>query len=219
MVARLLKDQSPAHVRVVEQSREAFALLGLWDKTDTVIIIDAVASGSQPGTVHLYHLLMDALGSPVVATSGNIADKPMCIDEAEALTRLHGIAEVFLVRNRPIARSVDDSVERVIMGRDMVVRGGRGYAPCSFPLITPSLPSLALGTHLKTTIHLPGGETAIREPRRTALGLLHEVFGEEAFALTALPALQAFSAVEQTNVHTMRPVTKPVTERMSAVER
>ena len=48
---------------------------------------------------------------------------------------------------------------------------------------------------------------------------LARVFGEEAFALTALPALQAFSAVEQTNVHTMRPVTKPVTERMSAVER
>jgi hydrogenase maturation protease len=56
MVVRLLKEQSPAHIRVVEQSRQSFALLELWDKTDTVIIIDAVVSGSQPGTVHRFNV-------------------------------------------------------------------------------------------------------------------------------------------------------------------
>ena len=112
----------------------------------------------------LHHLLMAALGSPVVATSGNIADEPMCIDEAEALTRLHDIAEVFLVHNRPIARSVDDSVVRVIMGREMVVRGGRGYAPCSIHLITPSPSTLALGAHLKTTIAVSIGTDVLIEP-------------------------------------------------------
>jgi hydrogenase maturation protease len=54
MVAPLLKDQAAAPVRVVEQSRETFILIGLWDKTDTVIIIDVVVSGAQLGTIHRF---------------------------------------------------------------------------------------------------------------------------------------------------------------------
>ena len=77
----------------------------------------------------LHHLLMRELGFPVVATSGNISDEPMCIDEHEALKRLHGVADFFLVHDRPIVRHVDDSVVRVMMGRELVLRRARGYAP------------------------------------------------------------------------------------------
>jgi hydrogenase maturation protein HypF len=122
----------------------------------------------------LHHLLMAELGCPVVATSGNLSDEPICIDEGEALQRLAAIADLFLIHNRPIARPVDDSIVRVLGGRAMVLRRARGYAP--FPLSPfkdrflanqqekssprpPSLDSnkppleiLAVGGHLKNTI-------------------------------------------------------------------
>jgi hydrogenase maturation protein HypF len=77
----------------------------------------------------LHHLLMAELGCPVVATSGNLSDEPICTDEREALERLAGIADLFLVHNRPIVRHVDDSIVRVMMGRELVLRRARGYAP------------------------------------------------------------------------------------------
>lgn len=83
----------------------------------------------------LHHLLMAELGDPVVATSGNLADEPICTDEAEAIARLGNIADLFLVHNRPIARPVDDSVVRVVSDRLQVIRRARGYAP--LPVFLP----------------------------------------------------------------------------------
>src|SRR5262249_50547155 len=62
----------------------------------------------------LHHLLMQELSFPIVATSGNISDEPICIDEWEALERLEGVADLFLVHNRPIVRHVDDSIVQVV---------------------------------------------------------------------------------------------------------
>jgi hydrogenase maturation protein HypF len=77
----------------------------------------------------LHHLLLAELGFPVIATSGNLSDEPICTDEHEALERLGGIADVFLVHNRPIVRHVDDSIVRVMLDRELVLRRARGYAP------------------------------------------------------------------------------------------
>ena len=121
----------------------------------------------------LHHLLLKELGFPVVATSGNLSEEPICTDEREALTRLKGIADLFLVHNRPIARPCDDSVVRVIDGRAVVLRRARGYAPLpvslpeSWPV--PARPSsgsgsssssearLAVGGHLKNAVALAIG--------------------------------------------------------------
>ena len=72
---------------------------------------------------------MAELRGAVVATSGNRSDEPICTDEGEALVRLAGIADWFLVHNRPIAQHVDDSIVRVLLGRAQVLRRARGYAP------------------------------------------------------------------------------------------
>ena len=77
----------------------------------------------------LHHLLMRELNFPIVATSGNLSDEPICIDEAEALKRLRGIADYFLVHNRPIVRHVDDSIVRTMHGRELMLRRARGFAP------------------------------------------------------------------------------------------
>ena len=100
----------------------------------------------------LHHILMRQLGLPVVATSGNIKDEPICIDENEALHRLAGVAELFLIHNRPIVRHVDDSIVRVILGSEMVIRRARGYAPLPVASAKSSKTIIALGGHLKNTI-------------------------------------------------------------------
>jgi hydrogenase maturation protein HypF len=303
-----------------------------------------IAGGVAPGNPNLgvllpsnplHHLLLAALQFPVVATSGNLSDEPICIDEHEARERLGGIADLFLVHDRPIVRHADDSIVRVMLGREMMLRRARGYAPLPITLNPqlwppPAGPVLAVGAHLKNTIalavggevflsqhigdldtgparrafhrvvadferlfeappatvamdlhpdylstkfagemkgvrltgvqhhvahvlscmaenevgppalgvawdgtglgldgtiwggeffavadnscervahlrpfRLPGGDQAVREPRRAALGLLYEMLGDAAFTRTDLPAVAAFSQTELAVLHTM----------------
>ena len=288
----------------------------------------------------LHKILLKELGFPIVATSGNISDEPICINEQDALHKLHGVANLFLVHDRPIKRHVDDSVVRVLLGREMVLRRARGYAP--LPVtgeIEPSAPMIAVGAHLKNTValassrnvfisqhigdletkdsfeafqqvvndfqqlynvkperivcdmhphylstmfahektthvfevqhhyahvascmmenqlegrvlgvswdgtgygtdgtiwggeflltndssfervaslrtfRLPGGEKAIKEPRRTALGLLYELFGEKLFAMDTLIPVKGFTAEELILIKKMleRNINSPVT--------
>jgi hydrogenase maturation protein HypF len=115
-------------------------------------------------TTALHHLLLADLDFPIVATSGNVSDEPICTDEHEALARLGEIADLFLVHDRPIARPVDDSVARVVGGRLMLLRRARGYAP--FPIGSHTdLPSiLAVGGHLKNTVAVSVGRDVFLSP-------------------------------------------------------
>ncbi|MBP7571922.1 MAG: carbamoyltransferase HypF [Acidobacteria bacterium] len=113
----------------------------------------------------LHHLLLAELQHPVVATSGNRADETICTDEREALARLAGVADLFLVHDRPIARHADDSIVRVVLGRELVLRRARGYAPLPIGLAgtaaargneAPSV--LGVGAHLKNTVAISVGD-------------------------------------------------------------
>jgi hydrogenase maturation protein HypF len=290
----------------------------------------------------LHHLLLSELGFPVVATSGNRSDEPICTNEREALVRLCGIARFFLVHNRPVARHVDDSIVRVMAGRAIILRRARGYAPLPAHLKMTLPQVLAVGAHLKNTVaigfdnqvvisqhigdletpqafdafdrvtkdlsmlyefepnlvacdmhpnyistkfgrqsglktisvqhhyahilscmaeneidgpvlgiswdgtgygldgtiwggefllvdgisfnraghlrtfRLPGGEKAITEPRRSALGLLHEIYGDGLFAMQKLPPVRSFTAEELQVVRKMleNKINSPVTSSM-----
>lgn len=106
----------------------------------------------------LHHILTRELDFPVIATSGNLSDEPICTDEHEAIKRLHGISDIFLVHNRPIKRHVDDSIVRVVLGRELVIRRARGYAPLPISLQTTiAKPMLAVGAHLKNSIAMTSG--------------------------------------------------------------
>lgn len=101
----------------------------------------------------LHHLLLDDLGFPVVATSGNCSGEPICIDEHEALSALKGIVDIFLVHDRPIARPVDDSVAMVAAGGVVMLRRARGYAP--EPVALAGADGLiAVGAQQKNTVAL-----------------------------------------------------------------
>ena len=290
-------------------------------------------------TTPLHHLLLRELASPVVATSGNLTNEPICTDENDAVRRLTGIADAFLVHNRRIVRHADDSIVRVMLGRELVTRRARGFSPLPVRLAREAPAMLAVGAHLKNSVavsrgkdvfvsqhigdleteeslgafhrslgdmlamfavkpeyvvsdmhpdylstgyavsapypriavqhhhahiascmaengiagsvlgiswdgtgygtdgtiwggeflvtdggsfervaamrrfRLPGGDTAVREPRRQALGLLFEMLGPAAFDRTDIPSLRSFTAGELTALRTMltRGVNSPYT--------
>ncbi len=126
-------------------------------RSGTSDIAAAVAPGNPtlgvmlPGTP-LHHLLLRELGFPVVATSANLSEEPICTDEHEARARLHGIADLFLVHDRPILRHVDDSIVREVAGRELVLRRARGFAPLPIQIDGELAPVLAVGGQQKNTI-------------------------------------------------------------------
>ena len=102
----------------------------------------------------LHHLLLRDVGLPLVMTSGNLSEEPIARDNDEALRRLAGIADYFLVHNRDIYSRYDDSVWFVPAGGPQPIRRARGYAPfpIRLPIATP--PILACGPELKNTFCL-----------------------------------------------------------------
>ncbi|MFI4955061.1 MAG: carbamoyltransferase HypF, partial [Gammaproteobacteria bacterium] len=77
----------------------------------------------------LQHLLMKDFNRPLIATSGNISGKPLCITEVEAFAQLHNIADAFLIHNRHIEHGLDDSIIHIIDDQPMLMRRARGYIP------------------------------------------------------------------------------------------
>ncbi len=112
----------------------------------------------------LHHLLMRDLGFPVVATSGNLTDEPICTDNAEALARLGDIADGFLLHDRPIARPMDDSVLAVCRGRPVMMRRGRGLAPYSLALPGAADGRVGAGAQMKSTVAVTAGGRAVVGP-------------------------------------------------------
>jgi len=113
----------------------------------------------------LHHLLLDEVCRPLVMTSGNLSDEPIAIDNDEALERLSGIADLFLLHDRQILSRVDDSVARVVDGAPLLARRARGYAPLTLRLpVSSSRVLVAVGPHLKNTFTLVHGNAAHVSP-------------------------------------------------------
>jgi hydrogenase maturation protein HypF len=163
---------------------EKFALLDnaerhLLNSPQNPIVLAGMRPGTLPETVAprsgtiglllpttpLHHLLLAELAMPVVATSGNHSEEPIVTREDEALERLAGIADAFLVHDRPIIRGIDDSVARVITGRPVTFRLARGLAPLPLPALEAFAkeypPMLATGGHQKSAPAVWTGTQAI----------------------------------------------------------
>lgn len=170
-LALMVRDRAMARA-LCEVSEEAALLL---ESPERPIVLLAsrpghgVAENVAPGNPNLglmlpatplHHLMLDALGFPLVATSGNLSDEPICTDEREALARLGGMADLFLVHDRPIERHVDDSVARIVEGVPRLLRRSRGFSPLPVRLPAEVPPILAVGAHLKNVVALAVGRQA-----------------------------------------------------------
>ena len=102
----------------------------------------------------LHHLLLKESGLPLVMTSGNLSEEPIAKDNDEAMRRLKGIADYFLLHNRDIYARYDDSVYVVVDEIPQPVRRARGYAPYPISLPFKSKQVLACGAEEKNTFCL-----------------------------------------------------------------
>jgi hydrogenase maturation protein HypF len=128
----------------------------------------------------LHVLLLENLEKPLVMTSGNISDEPICFEDADATERLNKIADYYLFHNRRIHIRTDDSVVHLLKSEEtypqistdrhrfeknksqiancksqIVLRRSRGYAPA--PVKTSfkfEKQILACGAELKNTFCL-----------------------------------------------------------------
>jgi hydrogenase maturation protein HypF len=162
--ARLLCEVDGVAADLLTSRQRPIVLL---PKLATAEIAAAVAPGNRylgvmlPYTP-LHHLLLSQTGRPIVLTSGNVSDEPIAYEDDDALVRLTGIADAFLIHDRPIHIRADDSVVRPFRGRASLVRRSRGYAP--EPLrVAAVFPRhvLACGAELKNTFCLAKTDRAV----------------------------------------------------------
>jgi len=161
--ARRLCEVSDAAAALLTSQARPIVLL---PRRSAAAVATAVAPGGRrlgimlPYTP-LHHLLLRAVGRPIVLTSGNVSDEPIAYRDDDALTRLGGIADAFLTHDRAIHMRTDDSVARVFRGRPMVQRRSRGYVPEPVT-VRRAFPRqvLACGAELKNTFCLARGHHA-----------------------------------------------------------
>jgi hydrogenase maturation protein HypF len=159
----MVRDIELAHT-LVELSVEAEALLTSLARPIVLAPARIELSGVAPENIELglmlpstpLHHLLFAAGAPeiLVMTSANRSSEPIAYQDEDALQRLAGIADSFLIGQRPIARRVEDSVARAGAFGPVVLRRARGYSPGAVASLPAEGPVLALGADLKNTITL-----------------------------------------------------------------
>ena len=153
-VARTLVELSPESEKLLISSARPIVL------ASAKVELRGVAPGNDElGVVLPYaplHYLLFAAGAPdvLVMTSANRSSEPIAYEDDDALARLAGIADAFLIGQRPIARRVDDSVARAGAFGPVILRRSRGYAPGAVAAFPTHRPILALGADLKNAITL-----------------------------------------------------------------
>ena len=156
-VIRRYCDVTEAEEELLISERRPIVLLA---RRPGSIIPRAVAAGvSTLGFIMpytpLHHLLFEDFDRPLVMTSGNVSDEPICYEDRGALERLERIADYFLLNDRRIHIRTDDSVARVFRGREMLLRRSRGYSPAPIKAAFKfEREILACGAELKNTFCL-----------------------------------------------------------------
>jgi hydrogenase maturation protein HypF len=156
---------SPEEAQMLSARQRPVLLL---DRRPESSVADGVAPGQRTlGIMLAYtplHLLLleqeEGFPELLVMTSANLSEEPIAYRDQEARQRLSGLADAFLLHDRPIHMRVDDSVARLAAGNLYPIRRARSYAPdpLSLPFTLP--PLLATGAELKNTFCLTRGEYA-----------------------------------------------------------
>ncbi len=213
-LAIMVRDVAQAgQVAIVSRQAESLLLsaqapiLLLKKAEPSLVLAHEVAPGNpnigiMVASTPLHHLLLRAVDGPLVATSGNLSDEPICIDNADAQERLGHIADAFLTHNRPIARHVDDSVLWIVDGQPQFLRRARGYAPLPVVLPRPAPTILAVGAHLKNTVALSVGRNVFLSQH---IGDLESADSLAAFHHVIADFLKLYEATPAAIAHDLHP--------------
>jgi hydrogenase maturation protein HypF len=156
----------------------------------------------------LQHLLFaDTHVHALVMTSANLSEEPIAIDNDEALARLAGIADAFLMHDREILQRCDDSVMAIVDGAPQLIRRARGFVPLSVAL-GPDLPELdappllAVGGHLKNVFALARGRSVYQSQH---LGDLENLTGLNFFRESLDHLMRTFEIEPAAVAHDLHP--------------
>lgn len=202
-----------AHGLAVLDDVSTAALLGpeapiiLAPRRPNAPLAPSIAPGSRlvgimlPATP-LHALLSEAVGGPLVCTSGNRTDEPIVTDDAHVSDQLGGITDAVLSHNRAIERRADDSVAQAVAGRIQLLRRARGYAPRPVRLRSSGPPVLAVGAELKSTVCLAIENTACLSVH---LGDLENKAALAGFELAVADLLKLSRVSPELVVHDLHP--------------
>ncbi|MCX7935416.1 MAG: carbamoyltransferase HypF, partial [Planctomycetota bacterium] len=162
-------------------------LRALWESPEAPIVIapkrltrgrEPLAKSVAPGCdtygvmlpyAPLHFLLFDAAPPTLVMTSANLSEEPICCDNAEAMSRLAGIADAFLLHDRRIRWRADDSV--IIFPPTpsptapmILVRRSRGFVPRGMPAACEVDGIVGYGALLKNTFAVGKGSAIYPGP-------------------------------------------------------
>jgi hydrogenase maturation protein HypF len=171
-----------------------------------------IAEGVAPGVLWLglflpyaplQHLLFaDHRVKALVMTSANLSEEPIAIDNDEAVARLGGIADAFLMHDREILQRCDDSVAAVVDGSPQLIRRARGFVPLGVGLPLDVAPLLAVGGHLKNVFALARGRFVYQSQH---LGDLENLTGLEFFKESLAHLMHTFEIEPAAVVHDLHP--------------
>ena len=109
-----------------------------------------------------HHLLFNRLNTnALVLTSGNFTEEPIIIDNNKAIKAFRSIAGAILTYNREIFNRTDDSVCRLIGGKERITRRSRGYVPSPIRVSLHVDGILATGAELSNCFCIGKGNQAI----------------------------------------------------------
>ncbi|MDD5759285.1 MAG: carbamoyltransferase HypF [Desulfobulbaceae bacterium] len=150
----------------------------------------------------LHSLLFHSFGRPLVMTSANLSEEPLCIDNQEAISRLANIADAFLLHNRDIVCRADDSVATMHQGKPRLLRRSRGQSPTPIMLEENGPQILAIGAELKNAICLLKERNAFLSQH---LGDLKNLSAFSFFKETIQHFLTIFQAEPELVAHDLHP--------------
>ncbi len=157
---------SPTEAELLGGTIRPITLLSKRAKKASSALSEYVAPGNRYYGVMLpytplHHILCRGFVA-LVATSGNLSEEPIVIDNDEAEKKLNQLADYFLLHDRDIYMRVDDSIARVSgKGKIMILRRARGFVPGVIDLKEDLPEILACGALLKNTFTITKGKYAI----------------------------------------------------------
>ena len=134
------------------------------------------AAGTIPSAIHaglgsigvmlpylpFHHMLFEELKTPaIVLTSGNLSSEPIIIYDEEALRVFGSRVDALLLHNRAIYNRADDSVVRIMEGRERIFRRSRGYVPTALSVDFDAEGIVAFGAELTNCFCVGKGKKAV----------------------------------------------------------
>ncbi len=203
-MAHQIVQLDPAEEQALSSIQAPILLASIKDLTD---LAPNIAPGNDrlgimlPYTP-LHHLLLNDTLSVLVMTSANFSEEPICIDNDEALERLSGMADYFLLHDRDIYLRSDDSVVTEMAGEIRPIRRSRGSAPRPIFLKNKGPAILAVGGELKNTIALSKDDQVFLSQH---IGDLENLEAYEFFQMTMEHIKRIFEIEPELIVHDLHP--------------